>query len=143
MLLVRVGVRRILPADYINGIRIVECDEPMVRLPNDERMFNTDGQMFVGRKEMVERLVRAAKDVAWKGYRLHIYQIYRSPEEQAKRRSVTYGKLKEKYPERAEEEILRMLNKATGGVGGRHQSGGAVDLGLCNREGVAVEMGTP
>ena len=88
--LVRLGIRQILPSDYINAIPVVESNEPMVKLPDDEDFIKTDGNVFVGRKSMIERLLKAAKDVSNKGYRLHIYQTYRSPKEQAERRETMY-----------------------------------------------------
>ena len=41
-----------------------------------------------------------------------------------------------------ETEILRLLNIGIAGVGGGHQTGGAVDLGLCDNEGRELDMGT-
>ena len=78
--LVRLGIRQILPSDYINEIRVTENDDPMVQLLADEGLVKTDGNAYFGRKGMIERLLKAAKVISEKGYRLHIYQIYRSPE---------------------------------------------------------------
>lgn len=142
VLLVQLGIRKVLPSDFINGIKVLECKEPLEKLHNDENLFRTDGQVFVGRKSMMERLLKAAKDVSQQGYRLHIFQTYRSPEEQTERRAKTYERLKERHPHYGEEEIFRMLNKAIAGVGGGHQTGGAVDLSLCDKEGRLMDMGT-
>ena len=84
--LVRLGIRQILPSDYINGIRVIENNDPMVPLLVDESLIKTDGNNFIGRKGMIERLLQAAKDISEKGYCMHVYQIYRSPEIQANRR---------------------------------------------------------
>ena len=140
--LVRLGIRQILPSDYINAIPVVESNEPMVKLPDDEDFIKTDGNVFVGRKSMIERLLKAAKDVSNKGYRLHIYQTYRSPKEQAERRETMYKELKKKYPNYDDKIILQMVNKRVAGVGGGHQTGAAVDLSLCDKDGKELDMGT-
>ena len=140
--LVRLGIRHILPSDYINEIRVTENNDPMVQLLADESWVKTDGKVFFGRKGMIERLLKAAKEVSEKDYRLHIYQIYRSPEIQSNRRNELYEQLKQKYPDCDETEILRLLNISIAGVGGGHQTGGAVDLGLCDYEGRELDMGT-
>ena len=140
--LVRLGIRHILPSDYINGIRVTENNDPMVQLLADESLVNTDGNVYFGRKGMIERLLKAAKKVSEKGLRLHIYQIYRSPETQANRRRELYEQLKQKYPDYDETEILCLLNIGIAGVGGGHQTGGAVDLGLCDSQGRKLDMGT-
>jgi len=114
----------------------------MVQLLADESWVKTDGKVFFGRKGMIERLLKAAKEVSEKDYRLHIYQIYRSPEIQSNRRNELYEQLKQKYPDCDETEILRLLNISIAGVGGGHQTGGAVDLGLCDYEGRELDMGT-
>lgn len=140
--LVRLGIRQILPSDYVNGIRVVESHQPMVQLPADESLVRTDGKKHLGRKGMVERLLKAAKYVSEKGCRLHIYQVYRSPESQSTRRKELYEQLKQLHPDDEEKEILRLLNIGIAGVGGGHQTGGAVDLGLCDPEGRELDMGT-
>ena len=140
--MVRLGLRRILPSDYINGIKLSESHDPIVQLMVDESLVKTDGNVFVGRKGMIERLLKAAKDVSNKGYRLHIYQMYRSPEDQAERRATLYKELKKKYPNYDDMVILQMVNKRAAGVGGGHQTGGAVDLSLCEKNGKELDMGT-
>ena len=40
VLLVRLGIRQILPSDYINGIRVIENNDPMVPLLVDESLIN-------------------------------------------------------------------------------------------------------
>lgn len=142
VLLVRLGLRKILPSDYINGIKLSESHDPIVQLMVDESLIKTDGNVFVGRKGMIERLLKAAKNVSAKGYRLHIYQTYRSPEDQAERRATLYKELKKKYPNYDDKVILQMVNKRAAGVGGGHQTGGAVDLSLCDKDGVDLDMGT-
>ena len=61
VLLVRLGLRRILPSDYINGIKLSESHDPIVQLMVDESLVKTDGNVFVGRKGMIEHLLKAAK----------------------------------------------------------------------------------
>ena len=140
--LVRLGIRHILPSDYINGIRVVENNEPLVTLSADENLIRTDGKAFMGRRGMVEHLLRAAEEVSKKGYRLHIFQTYRSPDAQIERRKELYEQLRQSHPDDSEADILRLLNVSIAGVGGGHQTGGAVDLGLCAPDGRELDMGT-
>lgn len=139
--LVRLGIRQILPSDYINAIPVAESSEPIVEVP-DGIIDKTDDKVFVGRKGMIERLTTAARIVSEQGYRLHIFQTYRSPQEQAEKRTKLYEETKAQYPDYPEDKILRMLNVGVAGVGGGHQTGGAVDLSLCDKDGKEIDMGT-
>lgn len=141
VLLVRFGIRQILPSDYINAIPVSESSEPVVELP-DGIIYKTEGKVLVGRKGMIERLTAAARIVSEQGYRLHIFQTYRSPQEQAEKRIKLYEETKAQYPDYSEDKILRMLNVGVAGVGGGHQTGGAVDLSLCDKDGKEIDMGT-
>ena len=141
VLLVRFGIRQILPSDYINAIPVAESSEPMVELP-DGIIDKTDGKVIAGRKGMIERLTTAARIVSEQGYRLHIFQTYRSPLEQAEKRTKLYEEMKAKYLDYPDDKILRMLNVGVAGVGGGHQTGGAVDLSLCDKDGKEMDMGT-
>ena len=47
-----------------------------------------------------------------------------------------------KHPEYSDQQVESTLNKMIAGIGGGHQSGGAVDLTLCDREGRPIDMGT-
>ena len=140
--LVRLGIRQILPSDYINGIRVVENKEPLVTLSADKKLIRTDGKAFIARQGMAEHLLKAAEEVSKKGYRLHIFQTYRSPDAQAERRRELHEQLRQSHPDNSEADILRMLNVGIAGVGGGHQTGGAVDLGLCDQDGTELDMGT-
>jgi len=64
--LVRLGIRQILPSDYVNGISVMENNDPMVQLLADEGLVKTDGNAYFGRKGMIERLLKAAKVVSEK-----------------------------------------------------------------------------
>ena len=139
--LVRLGIRQILPSDYINAIPVAESSEPIVEV-SDGIIDKTDDKVFVGRKGMIERLTTAARIVSEQGYRLHIFQTYRSPQEQAEKRTKLYEETKAQYPDYPEDKILRMLNVGVAGVGGGHQTGGAVDLSLCDKDGKEIDMGT-
>ena len=50
--------------------------------------------------------------------------------------------MRNKYPSYDEKVILQMVNKRVAGVGGGHQTGGAVDLSLCDKDGKELDMGT-
>ena len=142
VLLVRLGIRHILPANYINKIHIEDNHEPMIELLPNDHILLEGGKTFMGRKGMVERLRGAADEISKKGLRLHIFVMYRSPEIQAKRRAILLEELRKKHPDSDDKEITRLLNIRIAHIGGGHQTGGAVDLTLCDLLGRDLDMGT-
>lgn len=142
VLLVRLGIRHVLPASYINNVRIEDNHESMIQLLPNDNIILAEEKTFFGRKGMVDRLQKAADEISKKGFRLHVFVMYRSPETQVQRRTALYEELRQKHPDFNEEEITRLLNIRIAQVGGGHQTGGAVDLTICDLQGRDLDMGT-
>lgn len=140
-ILVRLGIRKILPAQIINRVEVRECGEELVAVEKRSNIVLSQ-ENIVGRKTVVQKLYNVAEGLEKQGFKLHIYQIYRSPEEQFRRHETVVNKIRHSYPELSEEEVLRQANRWSAGVGGGHQSGGAVDLTICDKDGNDIDMGT-
>lgn len=133
------GIREMLPSDIINSKPVRECGEPMIRLNESKGLFPGDNATFC-RRSVAEKLKVAAEGLSEMGLGLYIYELYRSPEEQQARFDRTYRLLQEKYTNK--DELERYARRSTAGVGGGHQTGGAVDLTLCDGNGTPLDMGS-
>ena len=140
-ILVKLGIRKILPAEIINRVEVRECGEELVAVEKRSNIVLSQ-ENIVGRKTVVQKLYNVAEVLEKQGFKLHIYQIYRSPEEQFRRHETVVNRIRHSYPELSEEEVLRQANRWSAGVGGGHQSGGAVDLTICDKDGNDIDMGT-
>lgn len=142
-LLVRLGFRLILPAEIVNNKKVRECGDKMAGVDCDS-IVCADGALNYARSEVIARLCSAAKHLKEKsGQKLFIYELYRSPENQEKLRNRDREEIVQAHPEYNEAQILAALNRVSAGVGGSgHQTGGAVDLTICDANGTALDMGT-
>ena len=134
VVLVRLGIRRVLPGDYVLAFPVEECGEELVEVPVhgniilDSRM-NT-GKIFL-RKTVVEKLIRIADRVG-KGQCLLLHSAYRTLEEQHERWERARRLAGAAHPGATPEE-LRVL-------GGAHQTGAAVDVEICRRSGIPEKV---
>lgn len=71
---------------------------------------------------------------------LYIYEPYRTPEQQKIKFQETYQRYRDKISDK--DELEKYVRRCTAGVGGGHQTGGAVDLTLCNKDGIPLDMGS-
>ena len=141
--LVRLGIRKILPAEIVNQVEVHECGMEMVSTDSDSIIFG-DVESKFARKMMMEKLLRAADSVRDQGLKFLVYELYRSPEKQARRREENRREIEKEHPEYSESQILFALDRVAARVGGSgHQTGGAVDLTLCREDGTPLDMGTP
>lgn len=145
-ILVRIGLRRILPAEIVNrkAVRreITECS--FVQSLNDNILYADTIESRFARKEVIRRLEEAADSVHLKyGLKFLVYELYRSPEKQAKLRERDRNEIVQRHPDLSEDQIQSALNRISAGVGGSgHQVGAAVDLTLCDENGSLLDMGT-
>lgn len=136
------GIRDVLSRDIINKVVADECREPLVVL-SDPDIF-TRGEILV-RASVVDMLSAVAKSVNSNGVNLFVYEGYRSNERQRAGWNRVIGTLKKENPKMEDVEIEVLAQKQVArpdGIGGGHQTGGAVDLTLCTPDGVPVSMGT-
>ena len=75
--LVWLRIRKILPAEIINRMKVKECGDEMVIL-NDESIIFHEGQTMFARKNMATKLKNAAEAIRPRGLKFIVYEIYRS-----------------------------------------------------------------
>lgn len=138
-LLNMLGIRKMLPSDILRSKPIKECHEPMVYLTPCDGLF-LNGVSMLCRYSVAEKLKRVGKLLSEKGFGIYIYELYRSPEQQQMRLQETYNRYVDKFSD--EDELEKYVRRCTAGVGGGHQTGGAVDLTLCDINGIPIDMGS-
>lgn len=114
-ILVRLGVRHILPAHFVNSKSVSECGEELVEC----------GGCLV-RVGVYEHL-KKANDFLPNGYRIVVVEGFRDEGKQEQLRQEAEKKIKETFPEITESELLALLNKSVANRSG-HLTGGAVDV---------------
>ena len=133
------GIRKMLPSDILRSKPVKECREPMVDLRPCDGLF-LNGASMLCRYSVAEKLKRVAKKLSENGLGIYIYELYRSPEQQQMRLRQTYERYKDKFTDM--DELEKYVRRCTAGVGGGHQTGGAVDLTLCDSNGTPLDMGS-
>lgn len=105
-----------------------------------ERMYSRSG--------VVENLVQAASYLP-EGYKLILYDTYRSPETQQALYEREYANMKIKYPNASDENLASITQEFIALPSwdkiypSPHGSGGAVDLSVLGPDGKPLDMGTP
>lgn len=134
-----IGLRDMLPGDILRSVPVRECGEPMVVMKGGNGLFiGPDGAIC--RKSVAEKLYRVANEISKKGMGLYVYELYRTPEQQQSKIQKSIEYYSEKVSDNA--ELEKLLRRSTAGVGGGHQTGGAVDLTLCTTSGTPLDMGS-
>ena len=134
-----IGIREMLPGDILRSKPIMECNEPMVHLTSCDGLFLSEDTMLC-RRSVAEKLTKVARHLSESGLGIYIYELYRSPEQQRMRLQETYNRSVDKFSDA--DELEKHIRRCTAGVGGGHQTGGAVDLTLCDSNGTPLEMGS-
>ncbi len=146
----KAGVRPTIPAAVINSVPVSENNEPLVDIKKEAgaRLFfggrlEQETQVFL-RESAAKRLVKAANSLP-EGVFLMVYDAFRSLEIQYKAWNKKYEYFKSLYPDEPEESIVKrtkaFVADPRSGYGG-HQTGGAVDVSLCDKNGRELDMGT-
>ena len=135
-----------LSREKINSVSVIESGESMVDLSKIPNLFfaaEISVESKRVRKSVVEKICRAA-DRLPKGVFLKIYSAYRSQEIQLKMFMEKLAEIEKKFPnlQIAEQERQARLAVADprGGKYGPHQTGGAIDLTLCDKNGNEFDM---
>ncbi|MBQ9011143.1 MAG: D-alanyl-D-alanine carboxypeptidase family protein [Bacilli bacterium] len=147
--LVRLGIHQILPAECIRKVKLEENNEPLVRVDTDSNIVISDrlAPPVYLRKTVYEKLKFMGQMLEEYGYRIKLYDAYRSFEDQQRSWDRRYKETKEQHPDLPESEIERLtrlkVSKITdkNNVGG-HQTGGAIDITLVDKDGKELNMGT-
>ena len=133
------GIREMLPGDILRSKPIRESHETLVYFTPCDGLF-LNGVKMLCRQSVAEKLKRVAKQLSEKGLGIYIYELYRSPEQQQMRLQETYNRYGDRFSNK--DELERYVRRCTAGVGGGHQTGGAVDLTLCDKNGIPLDMGS-
>lgn len=147
-LLWKIGLRDTLPASTINHIKISENNEVLVNIRQDNSLFFSKDlenlETVYLRKTVYEKL-KCVQKLLPQNYYLKIYSAYRSLEEQTIRWNKKLADNQKKYPELSSQQLESLTKNQVAdprsGFGG-HQTGGAVDLTLCNISGTEYDMGS-
>ena len=146
----KLGFTAGLPAFVINGVKECENNEPLVDIKNaDVVLFFGDRlkneKQVLLRKSVAEKIVNASKKLP-KDVFFIIYDAFRSLEHQQSLWNKKYEYFKNMYPSETEDQITartkRVVADPRRGHGG-HQTGGAIDIGLCDQNVVELDMGAP
>lgn len=141
VLLVRMNIRKVLPSAYVKRKKVQECNERLVLLRNPN-IVSCCGDDLYGRDTVVDKLVNVADKLAYKGRFLMIFEFFRSKEKQNALRITQKKMLQQQFPDLSEQQLVSKLDKRVASEGGGHQTGGAVDLTICDSNGNPLDMGT-
>lgn len=136
------GIRRVLPRELVNKVIPIENHESITILSGDG--IFTNGEVRV-RALVAKKLKAVAKNLQLSGYGLFVYEGYRSNEKQRAQWDNAVEKIRRGDPAMSDDQIEMIVRKQVArpdGIGGGHQTGGAVDLALCSPEGKPLPMGT-
>jgi D-alanyl-D-alanine dipeptidase len=150
VLMWRLGRREILPSDYVKRKPINECDSKLAdiskeRLLSMDRRVKARGGCWV--REEVRDFLRAASVFLPDGYRLHLFGGWRHFAVQMTSWHENMEQKKKEFPNMSEKELNRICRMTSadpfrGGIC-PHQTGGAVDLTVVDKDGKELDMGTP
>ena len=142
----KLGKIKVLPASIINNIKIKENHDPMVDIKDDEKLFFSAELQRESHVYLRKSVYNKLKNIQLpKGYYIKIMSAYRSLDEQKKRQDSKYKEIQTKYPELTENELVHKVKILCAdprvGFGG-HQTGGAIDITLCDKNGKDYDMGS-
>ena len=147
-LLYKAGLRNTIPAAVVNNVKIEDKNEPLVNIRNNSNFFF--GKKLLAQEKILVRQsvairLEKASSLLPKNIKFKIYSAYRDKSTQMEMWQKRWRINRSKYPNLTEEEIENMtrgqIANPTNGFGG-HQTGGAIDIGLCDAQGRDLDMGT-
>jgi D-alanyl-D-alanine dipeptidase len=140
-------LRQVLPRDIINKVSVVENNEPLIDISKETQLFfdaKLTSPIFL-RKKAYEMLINASRSLP-NGFFLKVHDAYRTISKQQFSWLQRLQETKVNNPGISETEAVRITrlkiaNPFDNGYGG-HQTGGAVDVTLCDVQGVDYNLGT-
>lgn len=146
----KLGLTWGLPTFVIRNVQEIDNGEPLVDLRKLKTKLFFGGRLeketeILLRKSVAEKIKNAAKSLPQDTYFL-IYDAFRPLKYQQQKWDNKYKYYKNLYPNETDEQITKRTRKVVAdprnGHGG-HQTGGAIDISLCDKNGVELDMGTP
>src|SRR5574343_16540 len=137
-----IGYQNTLPSFLVRSVDIIECNEPLVKIPESKKLVVVAPEPFF-RKSLSAKLLQVASSLP-KNISLKVLYAYRSPEVQKQFWDEVVNDVLKQNPGKTDEEgfsLARKLSAEPGGIG-PHQTGGAVDVTLVDENGNELVMGT-
>ena len=142
-----IGLRKIMSRRYVGKVHVHECFDPLVDfLPHKHIIFNKETleEPILVRKKVLFKLYKIA-DKLPEGVNLKIYKVFRSRIKMSEAFESAIKDVTDNNPEIGRHEAMKLAKFKTddpkGSMGG-HETGGAVDVALCNDEGIDHNYGT-
>lgn len=137
-----IGIRKILPKRFVDSVEIKENNEPLVKIRETQRLKAVSGNKV--RQSVYKMLIKASENLS-DDFTLIVVEGYRSPEKQKLNWDSRFKIVKEKNPNlpiREIERITRLSVAQPVGEYGGHQTGGAVDVTLGDKQRNQLFLGT-
>ena len=142
-----IGFRNIMSRRYVGKVHVHECFDPLVDfLPHRHIIFNKETleEPNLIRKQVLFKLYKVADSLP-EGVNLKIYKTFTSRIKMNEAFEAAIKEVTDKNPNIGRHEAIKLAKYKTddpkGSMGG-HETGGAVDVALCNDEGVDHNYGT-
>lgn len=146
LILVRLGIRDIFPSCYIHSRLIEECGEELVELSAHDKIYiNYEKQLdpVLLRKTVAEKILRIADSLP-DDLMLLIHSAYRTMEQQKRLWQRSLKIAQDAHPDASEKELYLLSQKfssnPTTGIGGGHQTGGAIDIEICIKKSFSLDF---
>ncbi len=144
-ILFKLGKRKILPSKIINLVKVSENNEKLIKIINSNIIVDKKVKYPYLRESLILKLDKVSEMLEVKGYKLKIYDAYRSYDDQKKSWDKRLKETRIEHPNVDIKELERLTSlkvaKPTKGHGG-HQTGGAIDVTLIDKDGNELDMGT-
>ncbi len=141
----KIGLRHTLPKDIINSIQIKDNCEKMVDIRKFGFVFEKKlAKAPIYLRESVAKKLQSAQKLLPKDTFFKIYSAYRSLDEQEKLWNKKILQLKKTHKNYSKIKLEYLAVKSVAKPtqnGGGHQTGGAVDISVCNQFGKDLDMG--
>lgn len=146
-LMYKLGIKKIMSRRYVGKAHVHECFDPLVDfLPHKHIIFNNETleEPNLIRKQVLFKLYKIA-DKLPDGVNLKIYKTFRSKIKMNEMFEKVISEIMAENPGTGRYEAIKLAKYKTddpkGSMGG-HDTGGAVDVALCDDNGVDFNYGT-
>lgn len=141
------GLRRFISRHYISKVHVHECFDPLVDfLPHRHIIFNNETleEPILIRKKVLFKIYNIADSLP-EGLNIKIYKVFRSRIKMNDAFEGVIAEITAHNPGIGRHEAMKLAKFKTddpkGSIGG-HETGGAVDVALCDDNGVDLDYGT-
>ena len=142
-----IGLRKIMSRRYVGKVHVHECFDPLVDfLPHRHIIFNKETleDPILIRKQVLFKIYNIA-DKLPDGLNLKIYKVFRSRIKMNDIFESVITEITAENPGIGRHEAMKLAkfksDDPKGSLGG-HETGGAVDVALCDDNGVDIDYGT-